>query len=305
MSFSDALKSRKFLITADVVPPKGTGISKMLSRVDSLLGKVDAVNVADLPSSIMRANSFSVALLLIKRGLEPILQITCRDRNRLALQADLLGAYILGMKNILALTGDEMELSDDLKAKPVFDLDSIGLLKAARKLEKGYDLGDNPLRESPKFCIGAVLDPGAEPIETEIERMQQKVKAGAEFFQTQPIFDVRVFFKFLEKADKVKVPILGGILLLKSAKMAQFMNENVPGVSVPQDFIRQMEKTEDPVQTSIQIASGIIEQIRSVCGGVHIMTVNWEDKVPMVLESVGLLPPFVSSKDRNKEPKRR
>jgi len=288
LNFSDALKSGKFLITTDVVPPKGTGVSKMLSRVDSLLGKVDAVNVADLPSSAMRASSFSIALLLMKRGLEPILQMTCRDRNRLALQADLLGAYILGIKNTLALTGDEMELSDDLKAKPVFDLDSIGLLKAARKLEKGYDLADNPLRGSPKFCIGAVLDPGAEPIEPEIERMQQKIKAGAEFFQTQPIFDAKVFFKFLEKVGKLEVPILGGILLLKSARMAEFMNENVPGVSIPQNFTHQMKKTEDTVQASIQIASGIIEQIRGVCSGVHIMTVSWEDKVPMVLKSAGL-----------------
>lgn len=288
MSFSDALKTGKFLITTDVVPPRGTVVSKMLSRVDSLLGKVDAVNVADLPSSIMRANSFSIALLLIKRGLEPILQMTCRDRNRLALQADLLGASVLGIKNILALTGDEMELSDDPKAKPVFDLDSISLLKAARKLEKGYDLTDNSLRGLPKFCIGAVLDPRAKPIEPEIERMQQKVKAGAEFFQTQPIFDVKMFFEFLEKAGKVEVPILGGILLLKSARMAEFMNENVPGVSIPQNIIHQMEKTEDPVQTSIQIASGIIEQIRGVCGGIHIMTINWENKVPMVLEAAGL-----------------
>lgn len=288
MSFSDALKMGKFLITTDVVPPKGIVVSKMLSRIDSLLGKVDAVNVADLPGSIMRANSFSIALLLIKRGLEPILQMTCRDRNRLALQADLLGASILGIKNILALTGDEMELSDDPKAKPVFDLDSISLLKAARKLEKGYDLADNSLRGSPKFCIGAILDPGAEPIEPEIERMQRKVKAGAEFFQTQPIFDTEVFLKFLEKAGKIKVPMLVGILLLKSAKMAQFMNKNVPGVSIPQNIIHQMEKTENPVHTSIQIASSVIEQVKGICRGVHVMTINWEDKVPMVLEAAGL-----------------
>lgn len=222
MSFFDALRTERFLITADVVPPKGVNISKMLGKIDSLVGKVDAVNVVDLPGSVMRVSPLPIALLLKERGLEPILQMTCRDRNRLALQADLLGAYILGITNILALTGDEIDLSDDPKAKPVFDLDSIELLKAARKLEKGHDLGGNPLRGSPKFCIGAVVDPGADPVEPEIEKMQRKVETGAEFFQTQPIFDIKVFAKFLKKAGKAEAPILAGVLLLKSPRFFHF-----------------------------------------------------------------------------------
>lgn len=285
MSFSKVLKSGKFLITTDVIPPKGINISKILSRIDSLVGKVDAVNVVDLPSSVMRVSPLPIALLLKERRLEPILQMTCRDRNRLALQADLLGGYIMGITNILALTGDEIHLSDDPEAKPVFDLDSIELLKAARKLEKGYDLAGNPLRGLPKFCVGAVVDPGANPIEPEIEKMQRKVEAGAEFFQTQPIFDVTVLVEFLEKAGEVEVPILGGVLLLKSAKMARFMNEKVPGVRIPEHFILQMEKTQDPVQTAIKITSSIINQIKGTCRGVHIMTLNWEDKVPAVLKA--------------------
>jgi len=285
LSFSDVLKSGKFLITTDVIPPKGINISKMLSRIDSLVGKVDAVNVVDLPSSVMRVSPLPIALLLKERRLEPILQMTCRDRNRLALQADLLGGYIMGITNILALTGDEIHLSDDPEAKPVFDLDSIELLKAARKLEKGYDLAGNPLRGLPKFCVGAVVDPGVNPIEPEIEKMQRKVEAGAEFFQTQPIFDIKIFTEFLEKAGKVETPILGGVLLLKSAKMARFMNEKVPGVRIPEHFILQMEKTQDPVQTAIKITSSIINQIKGTCRGVHIMTLNWEDKVPAVLKA--------------------
>ncbi|UCG94099.1 MAG: methylenetetrahydrofolate reductase [Candidatus Aerophobus sp.] len=257
----------------------------MLSRIDSLVGKVDAVNVVDLPSSVMRVSPLPIALLLKERRLEPILQMTCRDRNRLALQADLLGGYVMGVTNILALTGDEIHLSDDPEAKPVFDLDSIELLKAARKLEKGYDLAGNLLRGLPRFCIGAVVDPGANPIEPEIEKMQRKVEAGAEFFQTQPIFDIKVFTEFLEKAGKVETPILGGILLLKSARMARFMNEKVPGVRIPEHFIHQMEKTQDPVQTAIEIASSIINQIKGICRGVHIMTLNWEEKIPMVLKA--------------------
>lgn len=285
MSFSDVLNSGKFLITTDVIPPKGINISKMLGRIDSLVGKVDAVNVVDLPSSVMRVSPLPIALLLKERRLEPILQMTCRDRNRLALQADLLGGYIMGITNILALTGDEIHLSDDPEAKPVFDLDSIELLKAARKLEKGYDLAGNPLRGLPKFCIGAVVDPGANPVEPEIEKMQRKVGAGAEFFQTQPIFNIKIFTEFLEKAGKVETPILGGVLLLRSAKMARFMNEKVPGVRIPEHFIHQMEKTQDPVQTAIEIASSIINQIKGICRGVHIMTLNWEDKVPAVLKA--------------------
>lgn len=289
MSFLEALNTGKFLITTDVVPPKGINVSKMLGRIDSFVGKVDAVNVVDLPSSVMRASPLPIALLLKERGLEPVLQMTCRDRNRLALQADLLGAYILGITNILALTGDEIDLGDDPGAKSIFDLDSIGLLKAARGLEQGYDLGGNPLRGSPKFCIGAVVDPGADPVEPEIEKMQQKVKSGAQFFQTQPIFDIKVFTEFLEKAGKVEAPILGGILLLRSAKMARFMNENIPGVRIPEHFIHQMEMAQDLVQTSIKIASDIINQIKGICSGIHIMTVNWEEKVPMVLKAAGLI----------------
>lgn len=286
MSFADALKTKKFVITADVIPPKGINISKMSDRIDSLVGKVDAVNVVDLPSSVMRVSPLPIAVFLKGRRLEPIVQMTCRDRNRLALQADLLGAHILGITNVLALTGDEIHLSDDPKAKPVFDLDSVELLKAARMLEKGHDLGGNPLRGSPKFCIGAVVDPGEDPIEPEIEKMKRKVEAGAEFFQTQPIFDIKVLTEFLKKAGEVGVPVLGGIILLKSAKMAQFMNENVPGVTIPEHFIHQMEETKDPVQTAVQIASGMISQMKGVCRGVHIMNVNWEDKIPMVLEAV-------------------
>ncbi len=289
MNFSDALKTGRFLITTDVIPPKGIAISKTLSRLGSLAGKVDAVNVVDLPSSAMRVSSLPIAFLLKTRGLEPILQMTCRDRNRLALQADLLGAYLVGVTNILALTGDEMNLGDDPEAKPVFDLDSIGLLRAASELSKGRDLAGNRLRGIPKFCIGAAVDPGTDPLELEIEKMGKKLEAGADFFQTQPIFDPGVLIEFLRKAGKIPVPLLGGVLLLKSAGMARFMNEKVPGVRVPENLIRQMEQTKNPVQTAIQIASQIINEIKGVCAGLHIMTIHWEDKVPILLEATGLI----------------
>lgn len=289
MSFSDDLASGKFLVTTDVIPPKGVSFSGALARLDSVAGKVDAVNVVDLPSSSMRASSLPVAEVLKKRGFEIILQMTCRDRNRLALQADLLGAYMLGISNILALTGDEMDLGDDPAAKPVFDLDSIGLLKAASQLEKGHDLAGNALKGPPAFCTGAAVDPGGSTVEREIERMWQKMEAGAKFFQTQPVFDAAKFGEFMDKTGKQGAPVLGGILLLKSARMAQFMNENVPGVKVPMHLIQKMENTKHPVETSVEIAGQLINEIKGICSGVHIMNINWEDKIPLVLEAAGLI----------------
>ena len=182
-----------------------------------------------------------------------------------------------------------MNLSDDSRAKPVFDLDSIGLLRAGTELAKGYDLAGNHLRGIPKFCMGAAIDPGANPLEPEIEKMWKKLEVGAAFFQTQPVFDSEVFIKFLEKAGEIPVPILGGVLLLKSAGMARFMNEKVPGIKVPENFVTKMEKTLDPVPTAIQIASQIINEIKDACAGLHIMTIHWEDKVPLLLEAAGLI----------------
>lgn len=289
MSFSKALADGKFLVTTDVIPPKGVDLSSSLERLRSASGKIDAVNAVDLPSSAMRAGALPLAAVLKKQGFEPILQMTCRDRNRLALQAELLGAYMLGITNILALTGDDMELGDDPDAKPVFDLDSTGLLKAAWALEQGRDLAGNALKGAPAFCMGAAFDPGKNPAEHEIERIGQKIEAGAKFFQTQPVFDAESFIKFMAKVPKIKTPVLGGILLLKSARMARFMNENVPGVDVPEHLALKMEKTEHPAETSIEIAARLINEIKDFCGGIHIMNIHWEDRVPMVLEAAGLI----------------
>ena len=289
MSFSKALADGKFLVTTDVIPPKGADLSAGLGRLKSALGRVDAVNAVDLPSSAVRIGALPLAAALKNHGFDPILQMTCRDRNRLALQAELLGAYTLGITNILALTGDDMELGDDPDAKPVFDLDSIGLLKAARALEQGHDLAGNGLKDPPAFCIGAAFDPGKIPAAHEIERIEQKIEAGAEFFQTQPVFDAETFINFMAKVPKLKTPVLGGILLLKSARMARFMNENVPGVDIPEHLVLKMEKAEHPVETSIGIAVRLINEIKDFCRGVHIMNVSWEDRVLPVLEAAGLI----------------
>lgn len=291
MGFREALNSGKFLITAEVGPVKGTETDGLLEDAELIKDKVDAVNVTDLQSSVMRLGSMAVCHLLMDRGIDPIFQMTCRDRNRLALQSDLLSAWVLGIKNVLALTGDHPTLGDHPDAMPVFDLDSVGLLKAISRLNQGSDLAGNQLKGAPDFLSGAVVNPGADTeaaLEMQIIKMEKKIEAGARFFQTQGIFDLDLFEKFMKRIESFKVPVLGGIILLKSAGMAKFMNKNVAGVFVPEPFIKEMEETKDKVKTSVSIAAGLINGMKDLCQGVHIMAIGWEKKVPMVLEEAGL-----------------
>jgi 5,10-methylenetetrahydrofolate reductase len=219
-SFREVLKSGKFVITSEVGPPKGTNIEKMLHHIDILKDKVDAINVTDHQSSVMRFPSIGGCLAIKERGGEPILQVTCRDRNRLALQAELLFAYTRGIRNILCLTGDAVVVGDHKAAKGVFDLDSTQLLRAIRQMESGKDLGGNDLDGTVEFCAGAIVTPEANPIEPQLMKFEKKVEAGAEFFQTQAIYDLDKFAKFMEYARQFPVKILAGIILLVSARIA-------------------------------------------------------------------------------------
>ena len=288
MRFKDKLKSDKFLVTMDTIPPKGIEVSDIFTKIAPLKDRVDGVNVVDMPSAVMRMCPLSLSHLLKEKGFEPILQMTCRDRNRLSLQADLLGASVLGIENFLILLGDKTELSDDPNTKPVFDLDSIELLRAARGLEDGHDISEKELRGSPVFCLGAAVDPGSKSLDDEIEKMKKKVSAGAEFFQTQPVYDVDSFTDFMKRIRHLNIPIIAGIFLLKSAKMARFVNENVLGVNVPENIITEMEKANDPLKKSIEIAVRTIESLRGITKGVHVMTIHWEDKIPLILDALGL-----------------
>jgi len=288
MTLGETLGSGKFILTTDVIPPKGTDIERRLDRLAPLKGRIDAVNATELPSAVMRLGSLATSCLIKQRGMEPILQMTCRDRNLLGLQSDLISACVLGIENILALTGDKIDMSDHEGVTGVFDVDSIGLLKAARSLEQGQDVAGHKLAGVPSFCLGAAADPGAEDLDHEIERMHRKVEAGAEFFQTQPIWEINRLAEFMEKVHDVGVPVLAGILLLKSARMAEFMNKNVPGVCVPERTIDEMKSAKDPVEKSIEIGARLVRVMRDLCEGVHIMTINWEDKVAPVLDLAGL-----------------
>ena len=288
MSFREKIKNGKFLFTSEIGPPKGTDLKEMLEDADLLKGRVDGINVTDLQSSVMRVGSLAVCRLIKERGHEPIFQVTCRDRNRLALQSDLLSAAILGIENVLLLTGDHTTLGDHPQAKPVFDLGSIQLIKATKGLMNGKDMVGNDLKGKPDFCIGAVVNPGADPIEPEIMKMEKKVAAGVDFFQTQAVYDIDQFKRFIDMAKGIKTVIMAGIVLLKSAGMARYMNKNVSGVLVPDNLIKEMEETKNKSEKSIEIAARLIKELKTLCRGIHIMPIGWDKKVPLVLDAANL-----------------
>lgn len=287
--FEEKLNSNGFLVTTEVGPPKGTDTTEMLHHIDRLKDRVDAINVTDHQSSVMRFPSLGGCMLVKERGGEPILQITCRDRNRLAIEADLLLAYSRGIRNVLCLTGDSIDVGDHKEAKPVFDLDSVQLLRLARTLESGKDVGGNELKGAPQFCLGASVHPEADFIEPQLVKFEKKVSAGAQFFQTQGIFDVASLRRFMQYASQFPVKILAGIIVLASARMAKYMNENVPGIIVPQATIDELANVEKGkgLQKGIEIAARLIRTIReeNICHGVHIMAVGNEKIVPELLEA--------------------
>ena len=291
MSLQPLFEAGKFIITTEVGPPKGTDITELEEAAEVLRGRVDAANVTDQQSSVMRLGSLPVCHMLKDKGLDPVFQITCRDRNRLALQSDLLSAWVLGVENVLAITGDLPALGDHPQAKPVYDLDSVQLLEVIRGLNEGHDMAGNELKGKPSLFPGAVVNPGANTeaaLELQLIKMEKKIKAGARFFQTQAIYEPESFAKFMKRAEGFKTPVLAGIIPLKSAGMARFMNKNVAGVFVPEELIERMADAEDRVQTGIAIAAELIKQLKGMCQGVHLMAIGWEKKVPLVLDAAGL-----------------
>lgn len=291
MGFREILKTKKFVLTAEIGPPKGTDLTEMEHHIELLKDKVDALNVTDNQSSVMRYPSVGGCELIREKGGEPILQMTTRDRNRLALQADLLFAYTKGIRNVLCLTGDAISVGDHKGAKSVFDLDSVQLIRLVRTLESGKDLGGNELKGKVEFCVGAVVTPEADPIEPQLLKFKQKVIAGAEFFQTQAIYDLDNFKYFMDFARQFDVKILAGIVLLVSPGMAKYINANVPGINIPQNLIDEMAsvKKEDRLKKGVEIAGRMIAELKAqqVCDGVHIMAIGRESKVVDILGAAG------------------
>ncbi len=288
MRFQDALQTGQFIVTTDVLAPRGILARRQLADLEPIRGFVHGVNAADMPGARLRAGALAMSLKVKELGLEPILQVTCRDRNRLSLQSELLSAGLLGIENMLILRGDGLEQTDQPGARPVFDWDTPTLLRAARAMEKGADLAGNPLRGAPRFCLGAALDPGREDWAVEADSLRRKVDAGAEFLQTQPVFAADDLAAFLAKVGKPPVPVLGGVFLLASAGMARFLNSNVPGVTVPEEIVNRLEKG-DPAALSVDLAVRLVRDLADLCAGVHIMMVNeWHHYIPEILARAGV-----------------
>ncbi|MCK4863582.1 MAG: methylenetetrahydrofolate reductase [Dehalococcoidales bacterium] len=291
MSLQSKLESGKFVITCEVGPLKGTDIHEVEENAELLKGKVDAANVTDQQSSVMRLGSLVTSQILVQKGLEPIYQTVCRDRNRIALQSDLLSAWVMGIKNVLAITGDLPQLGDHPEAKAVYDLDSVTLLQTIGKLNNGTDINGNELQGKPSFFPGAVVKVESDTeasMELQIAKLERKIAAGARFIQTQAVYDADNFAKFMKRVEKFNVPILAGVIPLKSAGMAKYMNKGVAGVFVPDDLIQKMTDATEKAATGIQIAADLIKQLKPLCQGVHIMAIGWEKRVPEIIQAAGL-----------------
>ena len=298
-----ALENGKFGVTAEMAPPKGCDFTEQMEAAELLRGKVHAINVTDMQSACLKASSIGLCVKLKLAGLEPIIQMTGRDRSRMAIMGDMLAAASFGIDTMLALTGDHTMVGDCKASKPVYDLDSVGILRMLTTMEEtGKDCGGNELTSTPKFYKGAAVTPVYEPQILQINKLRQKVDAGAKYIQTQGIFDLDSLKRFMDAVDKagIKTHIMAGIIPLKAAGMAKYMNENVPGIAVPQDMIDRLaaaaaEGKEKgvkglPAKLGIEMAAEMIAKIRAegICDGVHIMAIGAEKNVPTLLEKAGL-----------------
>ncbi len=288
--FRQAVRGGEFLITAEVMPPKGADPAHMLNMANCLKDRVHAVNVTDGSRAVMRMSSMAAAVILLQQGIEPICQFACRDRNQIALQADLMGVHALGIRNVLALTGDPVKAGDHPHAKSVFDLEGVRLLQAIAKLNRGVDWNDKPLTDgATDLFAGAAVDPQSKSWSGLQRRFEKKLEAGAQFFQSQLVCDFDQLDKFMTKiASQTDKPLLAGIFLLKSAKNAEFINRNVPGVQIPQHIIDRLAAAHDPLREGVAIAAEQVQLARQLCHGVHMMAVRREDLIPEILDLAGI-----------------
>lgn len=285
----DVLDRGEFAVTIEYNPPKGTNITAVLENAKQLVGRVHGVNVTDNTAAVVRAGSLPVCRLLYELGHDPVMQITCRDRNRIAMQSDLMGAHMLGIRNILCLTGDYPTVGDHKEAKPVYDLDSVQVMQMVKGLNEGRDMAGNKLDGATDFAIGGAVTPEADPLGPMLAKFEVKVKAGAQFFQTQAVYHPDQFASFMKAVRPFKVKVLAGILVLRNAKMAEFMNANIPGVSVPQFMIDDLRaagtKSED---VGVDIAIRTINAVRPHCDGVHIMAIKATHRLSEIITKAGL-----------------
>ncbi len=284
----EKLQAGEFVVTSEIAPPKGADLTEFIQKAHLVKDRVLAINVTDNQRAIMRLSSLIASEALVREGIEPIYQLACRDRNRLALQSDLLGAYAVGIINLLPLTGDAVAIGDQKEAKPVFDLISVKLMALIQKLNQGLTYNDMPLASKTDFFVGGAVDPKNFGSKAFLNRFEDKMKFGAKFFQSQPVYELQKIEEFFKYCETVKVKSLIGVLLVKGPKQAAFLNEHVPGIRIPDEIIQKFNGTNDPLQVGIDFAAQQIRELRPISHGIHIMTVGREDLVPVILDRAGL-----------------
>jgi methylenetetrahydrofolate reductase (NADPH) len=289
-SFEKKIRSTDFVVTTELTPPKGVDLSEFFAKADALKSSVDAINITESPRARMAVEPKSVGHLLQDRGIEAIVQITARDRNRIAIQTDLLGGFLLGIHNFVFMTGDDPKNGDHPEAKGVFDLTTIELLTAARSLCNGRDLSGNVLHGAPHMCIGSTMNPGSRDFEREVENARRKIDSGSQFFQTQAVYDTDSLARFLDAAKLGDIPVLAGVIPLKSAKMGAWLSANVPGIQVPAALLEELERAgpQGEAAQGVEIAAGTIRRLRNICHGVHVMGIGWEFRIPEILRAAGI-----------------
>jgi len=285
-----ALEQGEFAITVEVNPPKGTNVLGVLEASKALVGLVHGINVTDNTAAVMQASSVAVSRLLYEQGHDPVLQVTCRDRNRIGIQSDLLGAHLLGIRNVLCLTGDSPTVGDHKEAKPVYDMDSVQVMRTIGLLNQGRNMADKPLDGATDFFVGAAASPGFDSKKIMHQKLNAKVEAGAEFFQTQAVYDDKSFEAFMSEVRRYPCKVLAGVLVLRSVKMAEYMNANIPGIDVPEELMTEMKNADEAHQADVgvDIAVHIIKAVRPYCDGVHIMTGRFGNRVPEIIRKAGL-----------------
>ncbi len=283
---SEALARGEFVLTAEIGPPKGADTSAFREKARAFRDKALAVNVTDNQRALVKLSSVAGSVILAQEGIEPICQVTCRDRNSIGLQSDLLGAWALGVENVLALTGDPVKAGDHPDAKPVFEMQSSQLLQMIGRLNEGEDTAGKPLHGKPAFFSGAVINPNANNLDAELRRLERKVAAGARFIQTQAVYDAESFARFGEAARQFGVPVLAGILYLRSAKSARFINRAIPGIRIPEVTIERLEAASDPEAEGVKLGVELIEAMRPYCAGVHLMSVGAEHRLVEMIDAL-------------------
>lgn len=289
MHLSELIKRHQFVVTCEIHPPKGVNIDEFLNEVDEVKDHVDAISIGDNKRAVMRAATLAICHLLKERNIEPIMELTARYRNRIALQSDLLGAAILGVENILLVDGYDPSVGDHAAAKPVDDLDYMSLVNAAVTLTKGTDMTGHVLNEAPSFCFGVLATPGLGDDQSHLAELKEQIGLGIDFIQTQPVYDPEVLERFMESISSFNVPVVVGHIMLKSSSMAEFMNSNLPGVMVPEKLIRELEglPRSEVAETSLRISIELLRKMKTMCQGIHFsMPAGWERHVSRIVETV-------------------